>query len=185
MAYRNGTYIAFDALGQTDPTKSDFRYYSTINAWSAGKNIDFRYVDSHDKTSPVRDSSARSTLEARIRERLAASKNCVVILSSKTRNNGSMLSYEIEKAVDYYEIPLIITYPGYECVVKPEELSGRWPKALSQRIMNKTAKAIHIPFKKGAILDAIGQFTIQTGGLEGSLHCYSRQAHINMGCIEG
>lgn len=184
MPYRNGTYIVFDALGQTDPTKSDFRYYSTINAWSAGKNIEFRYVDSHDKTSPVRDSSARSTLEARIRERLARSKNCIVILSSKTRNTGSMLSYEVEKAVDYYKLPLIITYPGYKCIVKPEEMSGRWPKALSQRIRNKNANAIHIPFKKGAILDAIGQFTIHTGRLEGPLNFYSRKAQIDMGCIE-
>lgn len=31
MANRTGTYVAFDGLGQTDPTKSDFRYYSTIH----------------------------------------------------------------------------------------------------------------------------------------------------------
>ena len=184
MPYRNGTYVAFDALGQTDPTKSDFRYYSTINAWSAGQNIEFRYVDSHSKTSAVRDSSTRATLEARIRERFAASKNCLIILSSKTRKSGSMLSYEIEKAVDYYKIPLIIAYPDYEYIDKPKDLSGRWPNELSQRISNGTAKAIHIPFKKGAILGAIEQFTIQKGGLKGPLHCYSRQAHIDMGCIE-
>ena len=38
---RTGTYIAFDGLGQADPTKSDFRYYSTLQAWSANKNINF------------------------------------------------------------------------------------------------------------------------------------------------
>ena len=184
MPYRNGTYIAFDALGQTDPTKSDFRYYSTINAWSAGKNIEFKYVNSHSKTSAVRDSSTRATLETRIRERLAASKNCVVILSSETRKTGSMLSYEIEKAVDMYKIPLIITYPGYECIVRPADLSGRWPTALAQRVKWMTAKAIHIPFKKDPILDAISQFTVQVGGLEGPLHSYTREAQIDMGCIE-
>jgi len=35
MANRTGTYIAFDGLGETDPTKSDFRYYATILAWCA------------------------------------------------------------------------------------------------------------------------------------------------------
>ena len=184
MAYRNGTYVAFDALGETDPTKSDFRYYSTINAWSAGKNIEFRYVNSHSKTAAVRDTSARATLEARIRERLASSKNCLVILTDQTRKSGSMLSYEIEKAVDYYKIPLIVAYPGYELVTDPSGLAIRWPDALNKRVKSESAKAIHIPFKKGAILDAIEQFTIHKGGLEGPLHYYSRQAHVDMGCIE-
>ena len=75
MANRTGTYIAFDGLGKVNPTESDFKYYATIQAWSAGKNIDFRFVDSHDKTAAVRDTSLRLTLEARIRERLAASKH--------------------------------------------------------------------------------------------------------------
>lgn len=66
MAYRNGNYIAFDGLDETDPTKSDFRYYALIQAWAAGKGYDFKYVDSHDKTFAVRDSSLIATLEARI-----------------------------------------------------------------------------------------------------------------------
>ena len=97
-----------------------------------------------------------------------------------------MISYEIEKAVDLYQIPLIITHTGYKSVfwAKQPELCKRWPNSLTDRIDDKTAKAIHIPFKKGAILDAINQFTVQKGGLEGGLHCYSKQAQIDMGCIE-
>jgi len=41
MANRTGTYVAFDGLGEADPTKSDFKYYATIQAWSANKNIEF------------------------------------------------------------------------------------------------------------------------------------------------
>jgi len=159
MAYRNGTYIAFDGLGQTNPTLSDFRYYATIQAWAVSKNIEFKYVDSHDKTYAVRDASLRRTLEARINERLSNSKNVLAIISSKTRKSGSMLSYEIEKAVDQYQLPLIITYTDYDIVAEPELLSSYWPTALSMRINNETAKAIHIPFIKPTILDAIGQFT--------------------------
>lgn len=184
MAYRTGTYVAFDALGETDPTKSDFLYYSIIKAWSAGRNIDFRYVNSHDKTYAVRDDSLRSTLMARIRARLLVSKNCLVILSRRTRKSGSMLSYEVQKAVDYYGIPLIVTYTGYDQIMAPQQLSNRWPTALETRIKNRAAKAIHIPFKKGAILDAINQFTVQKENLSGSLHYYSKEAHINMGCVE-
>ena len=95
MAYRSGTYIAFDGLGQTNPTLSDFKYYSIIEGWASNKHIEFKYVNSHDKTCAVRDTSLRTTLESRIRERLANSKNVVVILSSNTRKSGSMLTYEI------------------------------------------------------------------------------------------
>ena len=69
---RTGTYVAFDGLGQADPSKSDFRYYSLLQAWSANKQIDFKITNSHEKTYAVRDSSSRATLYARIRERLSA-----------------------------------------------------------------------------------------------------------------
>lgn len=76
---RTGTYVVFDGLGEIDPSKSDFRYYATLQAWAANKNIDFSFVNSHEKTYAVRDSSQRSTLYARIRQRLGASKNMVII----------------------------------------------------------------------------------------------------------
>jgi len=41
MANRTATYVAFDGLGETDPTKSDFKYYAAIQAWSANRNIAF------------------------------------------------------------------------------------------------------------------------------------------------
>ena len=64
---RTGTYIAFDGLGQADPTKSDFRYYATLQAWD--KNIDFRFTNSHEKTYAVRDTSSKETLYKRIGDR--------------------------------------------------------------------------------------------------------------------
>ena len=184
MAYRTGTYVAFDALGETDPTKSDFRYYAIIEAWCKDDKVEFRYVNSHDKTYSVRDTSLKATLKSRIRQRLSASKNCLVILSGRTRKSGSMLSYEIEKAVDQYEIPLIVAYTGYYKVMAPGELSRRWPSALQTRIRGRSAKAIHIPFKQGSIRDAISQFTVQRDNLSGPLHYYSLEAHENLGCIE-
>lgn len=180
MANRTGTYIAFDGLGKINPTESDFRYYSTMQAWSVGRNIDFKFVNSHDKTSAVRDTSLRSTLESRIRERLLASKNCIVILSDDTRKTGSMLSYEIEKAVDLYKIPLICVYVGYEKINVPRDLSGRWPNALTTRINNGTAKAIHVPFKKEILMTAINQFSVNGSSIGGSLVTYTNEAQDKM-----
>ena len=180
MANRTGTYIAFDGLGKKNPAESDFKYYATMQAWSAGENIDFKFVNSHDKTAAVRDTSLRSTLESRIRERLAASKNCIVILSSETRKSGSMLSYEIEKAVDYYEIPLICVYTGREKINAPSKFSNRWPNALTTRINSGAADAIHIPFKKEILLNAINRFSVNGNSPGGALVIYTNKAQEEM-----
>jgi len=178
---RTGVYIAFDGLGEVDPTKSDQKYYRTMQMWDSHRNIDFKFTDSHDKTAAVRDSSKRLTLESRIRARLSMSKNIIVILSSRTRKRGSMLSYEIEQAVDRYKLPLIIAYVNYDVVANPAALNGYWPEALSSRINNHTANVIHIPFCKAALIDAIGQFTVQTDTLSGSQNFYSQEAHQSFG----
>lgn len=182
MANRTGTYIAFDGLGQTDPTKSDFKYYATIQSWNSSKHIDFKLVDSHDKTYAVKDSSLLQTLKSRINERLAASKNFVCILSDDTRKSGSLLSYEIERAVDYYKLPLILMYVGYETVFEPALLHSRWPNSLTTRINDQSAKAIHIPFKKNALLDAISQFSTNKPHKLTSLNHYTKEAQISFGC---
>ena len=180
---RTGTYVAFDGLGQTDPTKSDFRYYATLQAWTKNKNIDFKITDSHSKTDAVRDSSLKSTLYARIRERLSASKNMIVIISKDTRKTGSVLSYEIEQAIDVYKIPLIIVYPGYSSICDVDALSDMWPKSLTDRINKKDTKAIHIAFAKEPILEAINRFTVNKSNLSSGKHYYSKEAYINWGLI--
>ena len=182
MANRTGTYIAFDGLGQTDPTKSDFRYYGTIQAWDASKSITFNFVNSHDKTDAVRDTSKQATLKDRIQERLRASKNIIVILSSDTRKSGSMLTYEIEQAVDTYKLPLIITYVDYKIIASVDQLSSYWPNALSSRIGNSVVRAIHIPFIKEAILDAVKQFNVSNLPATAK-NFYSEQGHRIFGVL--
>jgi hypothetical protein len=187
MANRTGTYVAFDALGEVDPTKSDFRYYSTVEAWAANKHMDFTYVNSHDKTCAVRDTSLRATLEARIQERLRASKNIIVILSPDTRKSGSMLSYEIEQAVDTYKIPLIVAYTRYRVVLHPELLSSYWPNAVASRIGNALVDAIHIPFKQRALLDAIETRTVakmdEPNYVKGALVRFTEKWHRDAGLL--
>lgn len=180
---RTGTYFAFDGLGQADPTKSDFRYYATVQGWNSAGHIDFKFVNSHDKASPVRDSSKLSTLQASIRQRLSGSKNMVVIISSDTRRTGSLLSWEIEMAVDVYEIPLIVAYTGYASILAPAALSGLWPASLEARINNGSAQAIHVPFKKDAMFDAMKRFTVNGEKLWGPLVHYTRLAHANWGYL--
>lgn len=164
MAYRNGTYIAFDGQGTTDPTQSDQKYLELLRGWYKNKKFDFHYNDSHLKTSAVRDSSQRKTLENRLMERMRNSKNMLLILSEKTNYNRGMLNFEIEKAVDLYELPVIIAYTDCSHVIKYNDYSSRWPKALVERINDGTVNAIHIPFKEKALFEAINRFSVHSTG---------------------
>lgn len=100
MAYRNGTYVAFHAGGTSDPTVSDIKYYNTMKMWDANKRIDFSLINSHEKTSAVRDSSTRDTLRRALVTRLNNSKNMVLILTMGTKNDTDWVPFEIAYAVD-------------------------------------------------------------------------------------
>ncbi|NTV92606.1 MAG: hypothetical protein HGA72_04840 [Chlorobiaceae bacterium] len=182
MAYLKGTYIAFDGLGQTNPTLSDYRHFSTIQSWAMNKEIDFAGVSSHDKTYAQRKSSLRAAFEERIRELLAVSKQLVVVLSEKTRKSGNYLSFEIEQAVDNFDLPLIVVYAGYSVVADPSLLTGYWPDSLRQRINSGSAKVLHIPFNKDAFLDAVSQFSVDIKPETGLNH-YSEYAHRKFSCM--
>ena len=160
MSYRNGTYVAFDGQGTTNPTLSDLRYYQLLRQWNSSSTIDFSFSDSHSKTYQVRDTSSKATLEQRLLERMRNSKNMLLILSEDTSCNQGMLPFEIEKAVDFYDLPIIIAYPGYTRIGPPKDLSERWPDALAKRMYAGSAKCIHVPFKKEPILAAIKQFSV-------------------------
>jgi len=159
MAYRNGTYVAFHANGTNYPLHSDIRYYNMIKAWSEKSDDEFTIVNSHDKTSAVRDSSSKETLRTRLLERLRNSKNMVLIIGETTKLDDDWVPFEIEYAVDVYKIPLIVTYIGIDYgIQRAINLSSKWPAALKARIENETAHAIHIPFKKAPIYAAVRQF---------------------------
>jgi Thoeris protein ThsB, TIR-like domain len=195
MPYKNGTYVAFDGLGTTDPTKSDIRFYNLIKGWDAKASDNFTYVDSHAKTSQVRDSSQEKTLKTKIRERLNNSKNILIILSSDTRKSGSMLSYEIEYAVDTLKLPLIIAYVDYKVVATPLDLSSYWPTVLHDKMKEKVivdgektdedkVKAIHIPFIKDVVLSAISRFDIKSKLLSSKKFYFDKDAHVSWKIIK-
>lgn len=182
MAYRNGTYIAFHADGTNKVGESDLKYYNLIKGWSANPQDDFTFINSHEKTSAVRDSSKAETLRKSILQRLANSKNMLLIIGKTTKNDTDWVPFEIEKAVDKYKIPIIIAYTRFKNLRYPATKSDLWPKALKDRIKDKTVDAIHIPFKKDAILDAINQFDL-SNKIGSSLSKYSDETQKNWGYL--
>ncbi len=186
MAYRNGTYVAFDGNATTNPTEGDMKYYGLLQKWNASNNFELRFSDSHKKTYQVRDSSTIRTLKSRLLERMKYSKNMLLIISGDTNWDRGMLNFEIEEAVEHYNIPLIVTYPGFRAILKPSSHKEKWPKALHERIRNNTAKCIHVPFREKAIAEAISCYSIHNkeNELKSSLHFYNKQTYRNWGYID-
>lgn len=182
MAYRNGTYVAFHANGTNIPGKSDITYYQLMRAWSARPDDDFTLVNSHEKASAVRDASQAATLRRSLHARLANSKNMVLIIGQTTRYDTDWVPFEIEQAVDKYEIPIIAAYVDYSVPIRtPAALRSYWPDALAKRIDNGSASVIHMPFKKAAILDAMKQFSHNNLPQDGGLGYYSNDAYQSFG----
>ena len=90
------------------------------------------------------------------------------------------MDFEIEKAVDVYELPIIVAYTGCDYLLDAKVYSNRWPKALKNGIADGSLRAIHIAFKEKAIMSAISQFSVHSTGedvLTGSLHTYVTDAY--------
>ena len=184
MAYRNGTYVAFHAGGTSDPTKSDIKYYNTLKMWDASKNIDFKLCDSHEKTASVGDSSKKETLRRNLVSRLNNSKQFLLILTKTTKNDTDWVPFEISYAIDDCDIPLILAYPDFDSIMAPSKLSDYWPNALKTRIENRSARAIHVPFKKDPVLNALSQFDITNKKYPTDGYgYYSREAYGRWGLI--
>ena len=185
MTYRNGTYIAFHANGQTDPTASDMKYYNLIKAWTAKTDDDFSIVNSHDKTASVRDSSLKETLRSRLVTRLKNSKHLLLILGKTTKEDTDWVPFEIRYAVDECQIPIIAAYTELTGpILSPTVTSGissYWPAALKSRIENKSAGVIHIPFKKEAIKAAVAHFSHTEMPKGGALGWYTKETYDGWG----
>lgn len=124
MAYRNGTYIAFHANGKTDPTASDMKYYQLLKAWTQRQDDDFSFINSHEKTASVRDSSLRETLRSRLVTRLKNSKHLLLIIGETTREDTDWVPFEIRYAVDECNIPVIAVYTMMDRpIYRPEALA--------------------------------------------------------------
>ncbi len=178
MAYRNGTYVAFHARATSDPTASDMKYYNLLRAWHVRDDNDFKFVNSHEKAG-VTDSASKERLRNVLRDRLNNSKNMILILGTTTRFDTDWVPFEIEHAIDKCGLPIIAVYPDCQYIMAPWELSAYWPPELAARIQSGTVRAIHIPFRREPLVDAIG-FDLDNLP-QFPLTYYSREAYQSFG----
>lgn len=124
MANRTANYSAFYVKTPFNESNlganatPDFVYYNQLRAWK-GADSSFPFVDAHAKTYNVRDDSSWDTLKKRLHERLDASKNIVLFLSSNTKNSQA-LREEIDYGINTKGLPVIVIYPDF----KENQISG-------------------------------------------------------------
>ena len=167
MATRSGNYSAFyvsepfnsNSLG-AHGTK-DFCYYNMLKMWK-GKDPSFPFMDSHATTYNVRDNSDwEATLKPRLRERLRASKNIVLILSSSTANSRA-LREEISYGISDQGLPVIVIYPEYyskESLIEngllKQSVKNLWNKLPVFRDLMSTVPTLHVPISQSVIAEAL------------------------------
>ena len=102
MAYRNKTFVSF--------TSEDIRYYRLMCAWNASENIEFDFHDAHDLNTAL-DTSSPDTIRRRRRDRLANTKQVVMLIGDGTRTKAarpsSFIHYEAE-VIAGLDIPVIL-----------------------------------------------------------------------------
>ncbi len=98
MAYRNKTYVCFDA-------DTDIHYYRLMQAWKENDKIAIDFHNAHDINN-IKDGSSEETIKKKLRERLANTKVLVVLIGKSTKNLYKYVRWEIEYAIEN-DIPII------------------------------------------------------------------------------
>lgn len=176
MSNRTANYTVFYVSEPFYPSNlepnidRDFRYYNMLKAWKASDET-FHFVDAHAKTYSVRDDSDwEKTLKPRLHERLNASKNIILFLSSITKDSRA-LHEEIDYGINTCHLPVIVVYPDFSEKSDVIDTDGQfkrqvinlWDKLpIFRNNMNKVA-TLHIPLKKDLIKKALYDESFEVG----------------------
>ncbi len=122
-----------------------------MTAWKANKNIEFNFVDAHDLNTAL-DTSQPETIRRKLRERLANTKQVVLLLGSKTRSvagtSARFLYYEVE-IIQKLELPVVfVNLDGSR-----EVQEALMPVAL------RTAYSLSVSFQPTIIKHALDSWT--------------------------
>ena len=161
MAYRNGTYVAFAADGNTNITTSDIRFYNLLKGWNTMKAKEFKLINPHEKGSILRQWSSDETIKRTLRNRLDSSNRLLLLVGNTTRLDTDFVPYEIAYAIDKCNLPVILAYVNYKKRITgstPQHLVKLLPKSLKERMDSENVKTIHIPFRERIINKAIKDY---------------------------
>ena len=122
MAYRNKTFVSF--------ASEDIAHYRIMMAWNANEHIDFNFHDAHDLNTAL-DTSQPETIRRRLRERLANTKQVVMLIGDSTRSKAadpsSFIHYEAE-VISHLDVPVVLAnLNGHRGVPEGRIPDAVWP----------------------------------------------------------
>lgn len=142
MAYRNKTFVSF--------ASEHIHYYRLMCAWRENEKIDFNFHDAHDLNTAL-DTSQPDTIRRRLRERLANTKQVVLLVGDETRaiaaRPARFLHYEVE-VIQRLGLPVVFANVGGSRTAK----KGRLPGALADEY------TISVSFQPAIIEYALDEF---------------------------
>jgi MTH538 TIR-like domain (DUF1863) len=142
MAYRNKTFVSF--------ASDDIHSYRLMQAWRSNQSIDFNFHDAPD-LNIARDSSTPQTVRRRLRERLANTKQVVLLVGDTTRLVASrpyrFLYYEVE-VIKSLDLPVVFANLNRSRRVQ----TSRLPVVLSEQY------SMSVPFRPALIRYALDDF---------------------------
>ena len=98
MAYRNKTYVCFDA-------DSDIKYYNLMKAWKENDSIAFDFHNAHVMNN-LQDVSSEEQIKKKLIERLHNTKVLIILIGKSTKNLFKYVRWEINYAIEN-KIPII------------------------------------------------------------------------------
>lgn len=139
MAYRNKTYVCFDA-------DNDIRWYRLMQAWNENGSVAFDFHNAHE-INRIRDGSSEATIKGKLALRLHNTKVLVVLIGGSTKDLYKYVRWEIEYAIDH-DVPIV--------AVNLNKKSGL-DRSLCPPLL-RDELAVHIPYSQKGIDHALNQW---------------------------
>lgn len=165
MAYRNKTYVVFDG-------DKDMWAYAYMLGWIEREGIDFDFQDAHD-LNVITDRASEEAVKRKLQERLANTKQVIVLVGENTKNLFKFVRWELEIAIEL-GLPIVVVNLNGQRKMDP---------ALCPAIL-KDEYAVHVPFKAKIIQYALENFPPEhakkAADASGARH-YSDDKYTNLG----
>lgn len=140
MSYQDRTYVIFDA-------DNDMWAYAFMKGWKKNERIDFDFDDAHDLKPLTYRASDETYIKNRLRERMLAADQVVVIVGESTRYLYKYVRWEIELALEL----------GLPIIVVNLNKTRSMDSTLCPPIL-KSKNAIHVSFNLASIKYSLDYF---------------------------
>ena len=92
---------------------------------------------------------------------MANSNNMLVVVSPDTNYDRGLLNWEVETAINDYNLPVIVAYTGYGKIRSIDNnMLDRMPKSIYKEYTKCSGKLCHVAFTKDEVKKAIAKYSV-------------------------